>query len=68
MQFFSVRLQFEINTFVLFSLKDSILIESSSQSALSQSSTEKKLNVFTVMNIFDDTQVFRLFSEGKLLN
>ena len=68
MQFFSVRLQFEINTFVLFSLKDSILIESSSQSALSQSSTEKKLNVFTVFNIFDDTQVFRLFSEGKLLN
>lgn len=45
--------------------KDSILIESSSQGYSSQSNTEKKLNSFSMLDIFDEKQIFRLFSEGK---
>jgi hypothetical protein len=48
-----------------FSLKDSILVESSSQSASSQSSRQEELNRATVLDIFDDTQVYRFYSEGK---
>lgn len=48
-----------------FSLKDSILVESSSQSASSQSSRQEELNHATVLDIFDDTQVYRFYSEGK---
>jgi hypothetical protein len=48
-----------------FPLKDSILVESSSQSASSQSSRQEELNRATVLDIFDDTQVYRFYSEGK---
>ncbi|XP_032785277.2 uncharacterized protein LOC116922904 [Daphnia magna] len=48
------------------SFSDSILIESSSQGYSSQSNTEKKLNSFSMLDIFDEKQIFRLFSEDAV--
>jgi hypothetical protein len=48
-----------------FSLKDSILVESSSQSASSKSSRQEELNRATVLDNFDDTQVYLFYSKGK---
>ncbi|XP_046438590.1 uncharacterized protein LOC124190084 isoform X2 [Daphnia pulex] len=42
---------------------DSILVESSSQSASSKSSRQEQLNRTTVLDIFDDTQVYLFYSK-----
>ncbi|XP_046656355.1 uncharacterized protein LOC124349637 [Daphnia pulicaria] len=48
------------------SMADSILVESSSQSASSKSSRQEELNRATVLDIFDDTQVYLFYSNGEV--
>ncbi|XP_046438589.1 uncharacterized protein LOC124190084 isoform X1 [Daphnia pulex] len=45
---------------------DSILVESSSQSASSKSSRQEQLNRTTVLDIFDDTQVYLFYSKDEV--